>query len=58
MNLPVEKVVKFLPLAIAAAYFMFLIATWQRFLRTQAEMKAKVDKALDEWLAQQAKPAE
>lgn len=53
-----EKVVKFLPLAIAAAYFMFLVGTWMRFLRTQAEMKAKIDKALDEWLAQQAKPAE
>lgn len=53
-----EKVAKFLPLAIAAAYFTFLIASWARFLRTQAEMKAKVDKALDEWLASQDKPAE
>lgn len=58
MNDVIRKLMPWLPLAIAVAYFAFLAATWARFLRTQAEVKSRVDEALDSWLATQAKPAE
>lgn len=47
-----RKVIMVIPLAIAAGYFIFLIATWSVFLKQQQEQKAKFDERLDRWLAE------
>lgn len=48
-----EKLARYLrwvPLAIAAGYFVFLIATWSQFIRGQQEMRSKFDEELDKWM--------
>ena len=40
-------------IAIPVAYFIFLIASWNNYLKFQAEAKRQVDEKLDEWLARQ-----
>ncbi len=43
----IKKAGIFVPFAMAAAYFVFLIATWNRFLAFQQVLAAKVDEHLD-----------
>lgn len=44
MSLNPEHITKWLPLLIAAGYFLFLIATWQRFIMTDAKIKELIAK--------------
>lgn len=54
-----KAMLKWIPLAIAAGYFLFLIATWQQFLKQQARNKDQFDQALDAWMRERnAKPDE
>lgn len=48
MEAVLKKAGLFVPLLIAAGYFLFLIATWNKFLAFQAGIKAKVDEYLDQ----------
>jgi hypothetical protein len=43
-----KKVSAWLPLAIAAGYFLFLIATWQRFLLNNKAIDDRFNKFLAE----------
>lgn len=44
----VKRIGPFVPLLIAAGYFIFLIATWQTFVNESAMRKAKIDEILDQ----------
>lgn len=50
----VKKILPWLIIAIPVGYFIFLIATWNNYLKFQAEAKKQVDEKLDEWLARQS----
>jgi len=49
----VKRIMVGVLVAIPVAYFIFLIATWNNYLKFQAEAKRQVDEKLDEWLARQ-----
>lgn len=54
-----KAMLKWIPLAIAAGYFLFLIATWQQFLKAQAQNKDYFEQAVDKWMRERnAKPDE
>jgi hypothetical protein len=40
----IEKLTPWLPLLIAAGYFLFLVATWQRFIMTDTKVKELIAK--------------
>jgi hypothetical protein len=43
----VKRVGPFVPLLIAAGYFIFLVGTWSRFLAFQQTLTEKFDQRLD-----------
>lgn len=45
-----RQLIPWLPVAILAAYLLYLKLAWTRFTRAQAEMKDRADAALDAWL--------
>lgn len=45
------KYLRWVPLAIAAGYFVFLIATWSQFIRSQNELRSRFDEELEKWMA-------
>ena len=49
----VKRILVGVLVAIPVAYFIFLIATWNNYLKFQAEAKRQVDEKLDEWLSRQ-----
>jgi hypothetical protein len=55
-----EKVGKLAPLLIAAAYFLFLAATWTKYIAEMKEMRSSFDAALDTWTSSKTveKPAD
>lgn len=55
MEEKLRKLLPWIPLLIAAGYFMFLIGTWQRFTASQQRNQELFDRKVEEWLASQKK---
>lgn len=50
MNDFIRKLTPWLPLIVVAGYFTYLLASWQRHLAFQQQVKADMDARLDEFL--------
>lgn len=51
-----EKIGKLAPLLIAAAYFLFLAATWTKYVSEMGEMRSSFDAALESWTSEKQAP--
>lgn len=52
----IKKLTPWIPLAIAAGYFLFLTATWYQFIQSRKQVMETFDAAVEEWLRTKPKP--
>lgn len=45
-----KKLIPWLPVVVVAAYFVFLGASWNKYLAFQQQVRADMDAKLDEYL--------